>query len=135
MLTFFKTWEDMKAVQSDFQKVVAVVKEQVHLSLTQTDRVDSLDKFRRNLLINDYKKILEVRERKHNDEMMEESSKSVKELKAHLRNEIFDIVKEQRLQLIEQPYKFHDNPNKKKEVHCICILYTVYTKLFHCFCC
>lgn len=117
MLTFFKTWEDMKAVQSDFQKVVAVVKEQVHLSLTQTDRVDSLDKFRRNLLINDYKKILEVRERKHNDEMMEESSKSVKELKAHLRNEIFDIVKEQRLQLIEQPYKFHDNPNKKKEFY------------------
>jgi len=93
-----------------------VVKEQVQLSLNQTDRLDSLDKFRRNLLLNDYKMILDVRERKHKDEMMEESSQSVKKLKNHLREEIFEIVTEQRLQLIEQPKKFHDNPNKKKEV-------------------
>jgi len=117
MISFFATWEEMKAVKSDFERVALVVKEQIQMSLLSTDRMDSLDKFRRNLLLNDYKKILEVRERKHNDEMMEESSHSVKHLKRHLRSEIFQIVREQRLQAIERPFKFHDNPNKKKEFH------------------
>jgi hypothetical protein len=49
--------------------------------------------------------------------MMEESSKSVKDLKKHIREKIIQIVKEQRFQIIEQKFKFHDNPNKKKEVN------------------
>ena len=116
LLTFAKTWEEMKAVKSDFSKVAKIVHEQVHLSLTNGDRLDSLDKFRRSLIANDYKRILEIRERKHNDELMEEASESVKQLKEHLREQIVDLVKEQRISLIEKEFKFHDNPNKKKEV-------------------
>ena len=48
---------------------------------------------------------------------MEEASESGKQLKGHLREQIVELVKEQRISLIEQEFKFHDNPNKKKEVN------------------
>ena len=54
MLAFSKTWGDMKAIRSDFKKVTTIVREQVNLSLK--DRLENLDKFRRNLIVNDFRK-------------------------------------------------------------------------------
>ena len=62
MLSFFSTWQEMKAKNVDFKKVTQIVREQIHEALWN-ERLESLDKFRRNLAKNDFKKIWEKRAR------------------------------------------------------------------------
>ena len=64
MLSFFSTWQEMKAISTDFKKVTQIVKEQIHEALS-SERLESLDKFRRNLAKHDYTKILEKREKRN----------------------------------------------------------------------
>ena len=44
MLSFFGTWQEMKAISTDFKKVTQIVREQIKEALWSGERLESLDK-------------------------------------------------------------------------------------------
>lgn len=127
MLSFFSTWQEMKAISTDFKKVTQIVKEQIHEALS-SERLESLDKFRRNLAKHDYTKILEKREKRHRyvliiiisyllkqiSENMEEeyNNPQVRIRRSQIKAQVTTKVIEQRTKYIEEATRFHENPNK-----------------------
>lgn len=113
LIAFWQAWVDAKAVQSDFRKVLTVVKEQVRRCLITN--VDTLQKYKKNLLQNNYNVIVEEQQIFDTDKDLE-NHESVAQVKEHLRLEVTKVIIENRLRHMEKATSFCDVTQKKSNI-------------------
>lgn len=115
ILLLNKTWKEMSAIMDDFEKVVAVVQDQIVLALKQ--QPPSLDAFKQKLL--PYSEILKIRQQELIDkEEFDSQATPVVELQVEVKPYILDLIKHQRLAFLKEGTVFSSLQKKRTKWFC-----------------
>ncbi|XP_055955461.1 engulfment and cell motility protein 1 isoform X2 [Patella vulgata] len=101
-----KTWREMKATAKDFEKVLGVVKEQVIRALEIHPA--TFDAFKNRLNQLSYAEIMKLWElERQSKEEWSSQAKPIIELREKLKPEILELIKQQRLNVLEEGTRFN----------------------------
>eukprot|EP00050_Salpingoeca_kvevrii_P018512 m.75339 g.75339 ORF g.75339 m.75339 type:complete len:717 (+) comp8077_c0_seq1:180-2330(+) len=114
-----KTWREMEAKIVDFDKVMTIVRKQISLVLESANKPRTMDEFKNALLQRSYSDMMNLEaQRLKAIQSLVEGAVPVVNLKNTLRDELMEVVKQQRLALLCEGAYFqtiNDKGRLKKE--------------------
>jgi len=110
MLILNQTWREMRATREDFTKVFDVVREQIEKALLSKTKPKTFDEFKSK--VKSYSDIAKKWQKDAQDKDPWSDSKPVQVLKEHLREEIDELVQQQRYNFMVEGTRF---PRYKKD--------------------
>lgn len=124
-----KTWKEMKATSADFNKVFAVVREQISRALSAMPL--TFDNFRTKLSHLTYQEIVALWQKDRQlKEEWESQAKPIVELREQITPEIMELIKKQRLNYLMEGTQFTLKVARRQDKHFYCRLSPNH-KVFH----
>ncbi|KAB7502601.1 Engulfment and cell motility protein 1 [Armadillidium nasatum] len=114
IVIFNKTWKEMKATTEDFSKVVSVIR--VQINRTMNEFPPTLDRFHENINKLNYSKVAKIWQ----DELLYHEEKEMQappilELTKRIKEEMIELVQQQRLNFLVEGTRFQVKSRSSKE--------------------
>ncbi|KAG0414713.1 hypothetical protein HPB47_008121 [Ixodes persulcatus] len=107
MVLVFKTWREMRATTEDIHKVFSIVNEQIVRALSLNPRSINIDAFRATFSSLPYSEIMNQLHRESAErKAFESQSTAVKELRDSLKDDMMELVKSNRINVLAEGARF-----------------------------